>query len=107
ALYWATPSRFRNVMLLVAGLVFYGYAHAWYLALIAWAISTTYLSTNAMRWWPRHKRLWLAVAVAANLGALLAFKYSGFFTTTFGVGAAPGVIAAAMPLGLSFYALQV
>jgi D-alanyl-lipoteichoic acid acyltransferase DltB (MBOAT superfamily) len=108
--YWLLPWRAQNALLVLASLVFYGCVHRWLVALILVAATATYLATNGMAWWPRWSRLCLVAGVAANLGLLAAFKYFGFFVEALAGGETSATVVAglqvAMPVGLSFYTLQ-
>ena len=60
---------------------------------------------------PRTRRAWLLVSLTGNLGALVAFKYTGMFAEVwnwFGSDAAGGLVIPkwVLPLGISFYTFQ-
>ncbi len=96
AVYFAVPRRARNILLLLSGLVFYGFGEPKFLPLMAWTILRNYLLA---RWIARRLRkgkkakLWLIIAVILNIGQLAFFKYFDFF----GFG---------LPIGISFYTFQ-
>lgn len=62
---------------------------------------------------PRHRRLWLTLAVTANLLTLGFFKYYGFFVESLdtllhrlGVGAELPLFEVILPVGISFFIFQ-
>ncbi len=56
----------------------------------------------------RAKRLWLAIAIVANLSLLCFYKYLGFFTETINTvfNITIPVIEITMPIGISFFTFQ-
>jgi len=101
---WAPPER-RNLLLLIASYFFYGWWNVGYLGLIAGITLADYLvglrieaSSGTRRKW------WLGAGVGANLIVLLAFKYADFLSTALHTGLP--LLRLALPLGLSFHALQ-
>lgn len=99
ALYWLLPRRavLQNVVLLSASLVFYA---TWNVRLLPLFLGTTLLDWGCSliigREGHPHRRLALTVGLVNNLGALLWFKYAGFFAPELGM---------ALPLGISFYTM--
>ncbi len=79
ALYWALPHRWQNLLLLVASYAFYGWVHPWFLALIFATTFVDYWSAVGIERWPAHRRRFLWLSIASNLGLLGFFKYFGFF----------------------------
>jgi alginate O-acetyltransferase complex protein AlgI len=113
----AGSARRQNALLVVAGLVFYGW-HAWPLCglLLAYAV----IGYGGARWIhampetaPRRRRWALRLVVGALLAGLAVCKYVGFFrdvaaTALDGVGLPGGVpfVDFLLPIGLSFYCFQ-
>jgi alginate O-acetyltransferase complex protein AlgI len=105
----------RNVLLLAASYVFYGWWNPWYVLLM---FSITLVNFACARLMSRpeattRRRFWAAtVAVTFSLGALGYFKYLMFFQTNLNalltwLGTdALGVIQIALPMGISFYTFQ-
>ncbi len=112
ALYYLTPRRGRNAILLLASLVFYGWGEPVYLLLMLFTIALNYLCglrIAARRTQGRSAKPALVWAVILNLGLLAWFKYAGFLARTLrhlpGLGALP-IPAIALPIGISFYIFQ-
>ena len=103
--------RWRNLVLMVASLVFYAWGEpVWVLAMIA----STAVNYVAGRRIARSKsrgvrRLWLIIGVGASAALLFAFKYAAFFANTFLslFGSPARVPVLELPIGISFYTFQV
>ena len=112
ALYYLTPRRFRNTVLLLASLVFYGWGEPVYLLLMLFTIALNYvcgLRIAARKAEGRSAKPALIWAAVLNLGLLAWFKYAGFLARSLrllpGLGALP-IPAVALPIGISFYIFQ-
>jgi D-alanyl-lipoteichoic acid acyltransferase DltB (MBOAT superfamily) len=113
AIYWALGRRAQNVLLLVASYVFYGWVHAWFLALIAVSTIVDWAAALLIERQPSRKRAWLGLSLAANLGMLGVFKYFNFFAENVnevlgavGLGASLPALEILLPVGISFYTFQ-
>ena len=101
-LYYLCPRRYRNVLLLVSSLIFYGWGEPKYLLLMLVSILLNYfcgLAAGKRQMQQRSVRGVLIVGVVLNLGMLGFFKYGTFF---FG-SAFPDI---PLPIGISFYIFQ-
>ena len=101
-LYYLCPRRYRNVLLLVSSLIFYGWGEPKYLLLMLVSILLNYfcgLAAGRRQTQQRSVRGVLIVGVVLNLGMLGFFKYGTFF---FG-SAFPDI---PLPIGISFYIFQ-
>lgn len=99
-LYFLAPKRLRNLVLLVTGLLFYGWGEPRYVFLMVLTVAADYgFGLLVAR---RHSRLWLWVAVIFNLVILGFFKYYDFFASSVGLP----LIRLALPVGISFYTFQ-
>ena len=70
--------KFRNIVLLLFSLAFYGYGEPIYLILMILSIVINYFITLWMNK-SKHKKNWLIIDIVFNIGLLLIFKYSNFF----------------------------
>ena len=95
--YFVVPKGWRNGLLLVSSLIFYGWGEPKYLILMVASILAFYGFGLAIENGKR-KKLWLTLSVATGVGLLVVFKYAGFFTG--------GLISLALPIGISFYLFQ-
>ena len=106
--YYCFPRRWRNVFLLAANLVFYGWGEPWFLPIILVTAVANWLIGRRIAACAEAgtRRLWLGAALVLDLGMLVVFKYTGFLLDTMGLGqtlAKP----LPLPLGISFYTFQV
>ena len=108
AVYFLTPRRGKNAVLLLASLFFYGWGEPKLLSLMMFTIGVFYLCGLAIGRSETHKKAWLAVSVVIGVGLLGLFKYADFFLTS--VNAATGLslplLRLALPVGISFYTFQ-
>ena len=108
AVYFLTPRRGKNPVLLFASLFFYGWGEPKLLLLMIFTIAVFYLCGLAIGRSETHKRAWLLVSVCVGVGLLGLFKYADFFITS--VNAATGLslplLKLALPVGISFYTFQ-
>jgi len=107
--------RWRNILIVIASYVFYGWWDYRFLALILISTLIDYfagLGIENTDSTPKRK-LWLTISLAGNLGILGFFKYFDFFAQSLGVlfvrAGIPfetrtlGII---LPVGISFYTFQ-
>lgn len=85
-LYYLIPSiRWKNILLLLASLIFYAWGEPRYVILILLSILVNYVSGCLIGGFPRRNRvrsvLTLAGSVIFNLGLLVYFKYFRFWRT--------------------------
>lgn len=108
--YFLTPARWKNMVLLLASLVFYGWGEPKLLVLMVATIALFYACGLAMgrargrRW----KRVWLLLSLVGGLGLLGVFKYADFVLGTLNAltGGDLPLWHLALPVGISFYTFQ-
>ena len=100
--------KFRNIVLLLFSLAFYGYGEPIYLILMILSIVINYFMALWMNK-SKHKKNWLIIDIVFNIGLLLIFKYSNFFIDNinnifnFNVK----FLEISLPIGISFYTFQI
>jgi D-alanyl-lipoteichoic acid acyltransferase DltB (MBOAT superfamily) len=116
-LYWMVRNhlRARNILILIASYVFYGWWDYRFLSLLlfsclvdfAVALRIEQTSVDSKR------KRWLAVSLVSNFTILGFFKYYGFFVTSFsdllqsvGVPVRFSALNIILPVGISFYTFQ-
>ncbi len=98
----------KNLMLLLASLVFYAYEEPLYIFLMLFLSLCDYLWALAIQKVSAGKRILLAFAIVENLGILGIYKYLGFLIGLFNdlTGLEVAVPALALPIGISFFTFQ-
>ena len=111
AVYYLAPLKIRNLLLLLASLIFYAWGEPVYVVLMILSILLNYccgreIAANAEDERKAHRGMIFAVAV--NLALLFFFKYYGFFLEL--VNSVTSVELTyrelALPVGISFYTFQ-
>lgn len=111
ALYFISPVRLKNGVLLLASLFFYGWGEPRYLAFMLLSITQEYifgLLIEKYRGKGRTKAL-LTASVLFSLLLLGYCKYADFFISNFNLatGLSVPLLKIALPVGISFYTFQV
>ena len=114
ALYYTVPNRvYRNVILCVLSLIFYGWGEPSFVLLMIFSIAFNWLAGLLVGKYRNNKKRCKAVLVASvvlNLALLGVFKYTGFVVDTlkavfpFMRSYATPIIP--LPIGISFYTFQ-
>ncbi len=111
-IYFLVPGRFRNIVLLVGSLIFYGFGEPRYILLLIMSVLVNYFLARAMAANQHRntlKKLFLILAVLYDVGTLLFFKYSNFIVSNVEMVSGkefdfPRIM---LPLGISFYTFQI
>ena len=112
-LYWVSPFRYRNILLVVASFIFYG---SW-----SWGFLALMFFTGLVNWgtalWMGHTshRKWLLwITLLVNFLILGTFKYFNFFAenlmdflSLFHLSVDIHLLNIILPVGISFYTFQV
>lgn len=106
----------RNVFLLAASYIFYGWWDYRFLGLIAFSTAIDFLVGKAIHGTEKKldRKILLATSLLVNLGLLAYFKYANFFIESFAdfsqgiLGLEPNMssLAIILPVGISFYTFQ-
>ncbi len=103
----------QNRLLLAASYVFYGWVTPWFLILLVTSTTIDYWAALRMEADPAHKKRYLVLSIASNMGMLAYFKYANFFIdnvatilTTIGLPTSPHVLRVVLPVGISFFTFQ-
>lgn len=110
-LYFIIPFRYKNLLLLLASLLFYGWSEPIYVLLMLLSILIGYLSGIAIEQAKNTKKakLFLILAILFDLGMLGIFKYTDFFLVNINhlTGSSFKLLNIALPVGISFYTFQI
>ena len=109
-LYYCTPNKLKNFVLLLSSLVFYGWGEPKYLILMVSTILLFYVcgilieKSKTSLW----NKIWLSFSVVLSLLILAVFKYADFTIESFNkiTGLSLSLLRLALPVGISFYTFQ-
>jgi len=108
--YFSVPFRFKNAVLLLSSLIFYGWGEPKLLILMVFTITMMYLCGLAIEaaGSRKQKRFWLVVSCVVSLSLLGLYKYADFFLSSFNslTGLSLPLLKLALPVGISFYTFQ-
>ena len=108
AVYYVAPLKWRNLVLFVVSLAFYGWGEPKYISLMVVSILIAYIFGFFIeKYREKNKRLaklFLALSLVGNLSFLLFFKYYNFFAENIGFAQIEGLT---LPVGISFYTFQI
>ena len=112
-LYYISPGRIKNLVLLLGSLLFYAWGEPVYVLIMLFSTVFDYTNGRLIAFFKAGNRnLWakavLIVDICGNLGILGFFKYADFFIGTVNslTGAGIGLLQIALPIGISFYTFQ-
>lgn len=110
SVYFITPKRAKNAVLLLGSLFFYAWGEPRYILLMAAVIVIGYvfgilIEKNRER---RSGRVFTVLSVVSGVGLLAYFKYADFFVGSFNgvTGLSVPLLKIALPIGISFYTFQ-
>lgn len=109
---WIAPAALRRFVLLGASLVFYAWGVQEFLLVVMASTLVDWALARGMARGGRAANWLLGAGLAQNLGLLAYFKYGGFaseqaarLADVMGLSS-PGVIAVALPIGISFFTFE-
>jgi len=108
-LYFLSKKEYKNIVALVASLVFYAFGGHLFTFLLIGSVIMDFLVVRRMHTSKGDERKFLLVlSLFLNLGFLAYFKYSNFFIETVQLlaGSDGSFIKVALPIGISFFTFQ-
>ena len=105
-LYFITPRKYRNIILLLSSLIFYFYGEKSPLLIIACILNYFFgLLINKSK---NHKKIILGFGIILNLSLIAYYKYSNFFIENFNklLNVNVKYLSIILPLGISFFTFQ-
>lgn len=105
-IYFITPKKFKNYVLLIFSLIFYFFGEKWYVFLLIISCIINYICGLLIE--RKNKKIFLTIGLTINLGLLLYYKYTNFFIGTFNDIFKLGIstLEIVLPLGISFFTFQ-
>ena len=111
--YYLSPKKFRNFILLIASLIFYAWGEPVYILIMLFSTVFDYINgllIDKFQKKNQHKyaKIVLIVSVVGNLGIIGFFKYSDFLISNINslFNLNISLLAIALPIGISFYTFQ-
>ena len=81
SVYYLSPKKIRNIILLLFSLFFYYMGEKWYVLLLIFTCFVNYIAGLLMKKY--NAKIVLILGLIFNLGLLFYFKYTNFFLNTF------------------------
>jgi alginate O-acetyltransferase complex protein AlgI len=109
--YYLLPKGLRNVALLVASLLFYGWGEPKYILIMVFSTLFDYSNGRLLERFqerPKVRKAILILSLVVNLGLLAFFKYTDFAIENLNrlLGTGLPALRLALPIGISFYTFQ-
>ena len=108
-LYYCIPGiYYKNVLLVIASLLFYAYGEPVYILLIIISAGFNYIMARIIAYSSGRRKIYLFIDVIINIGLLLYFKYMVFFIETWNYisGQNLNIVYIKLPVGISFFTFQ-
>ena len=107
-IYYAVPKKFKNIILLIASMLFYFVGEPKYILLMIISILNTYIFGILISKYEKHSKLLLAISLCISAGFLIYFKYIDFVIENINLFLKNNLdlLYVALPVGISFYTFQ-
>ena len=107
-IYYLLPNRFRNVFLLLASLLFYGWGRPAHLLVLLCFIVIGFYAAKGITRYPQKAKMICTASCFYILGIFFFFKYGDFALASFNdlTKQSLPLLYIALPLGISFYVFQ-
>ena len=109
-LYFASNDKIKNIIILVASLIFYAWGEPKYILLMLLSIFINYIIGLILDKHRKHGKLILIIDIAINIGLLGYFKYYNFFACNLNKLINNNFLSLksiVLPIGISFYTFQI
>lgn len=113
-IYYVSPKKLKNTVLLTASIIFYGWGEPKYLVLMAVSILQGYIFGILIELFKNRQKnisakISLILTITISLALLGYFKYSNFFIDNFNsvTGLSVPLLKISLPIGISFYTFQI
>lgn len=108
AIYYIVPKKVKNIVLLIASLLFYFVGEPKYIILMAISIISTYTFGLLIDKYEKHSKLLLVLSICVSAGFLVYFKYIDFVIENINLflNNKLDLLYVALPVGISFYTFQ-
>ena len=108
-IYFITPKKYKNIILLIASLVFYFYGEPKYVFLMITEIIIAYIGAILIDKYNNQSKNILITTIFIHVFLLIIFKYTDFIIQTINdiSNANIKLLNIALPIGISFYTFQI
>ena len=108
-IYFITPKKYKNIILLIASLLFYFYGEPKYVFLMILEIIIAYIGTILIDKYKNQNKNILIITLFIHVFLLIIFKYTDFIIQTINdiSNANIKLLNIALPIGISFYTFQI
>ena len=108
-IYFLTPKKYKNIILLIASLVFYFYGEPKYVFLMIIEIIIAYIGAILIDKYKNQSKNILITTLFIHIFLLIIFKYTDFIIQTINdiFNANIKLLNIALPIGISFYTFQI
>ena len=108
AIYYIVPHKLKNIILLIASLVFYAYGEPKYVVIMMISIVITYIFGILIGKYEKYKKIFLILSISASIGVLTYFKYINFIIENINLWLSNKIdfLYVVLPIGISFYTFQ-
>lgn len=109
AVYFFAREKLRNVILLLASLLFYAWGEPKNVWIMVASVVVNYVLGLLIEKKEARKKVFLVICVVYNIGVLFLFKYLNFAVDTWNslAGANIQIARIALPIGISFFTFQI
>jgi len=107
-IYYIVPNKWKNMILLLASLIFYFWGEPKYVLVMIASIASTYIFGILMDKYKKHSKLFLILSICVSTGILIYFKYMNFLIQNINLWLSNKIdfIYVVLPIGISFYTFQ-
>ena len=108
-IYFITPKKYKNIILLIASLLFYFYGEPKYVFLMIFEIIIAYIGAILIDKYKNQSKNILIITLFIHVFLLIIFKYTDFIIQTINdiSNANIKLLNIALPIGISFYTFQI
>ena len=108
-IYFITPKKYKNIILLIASLLFYFYGEPKYVFLMILEIIIAYIGAILIDKYKNQSKNILIISLFIHVFLLIIFKYTDFIIQTINdiSNANIKLLNIALPIGISFYTFQI
>ena len=104
--YYITPTKYKNIILLIFSLLFYSLGEPKYIIILILSCIINYYLSKLLN--KKYKKIILIIAIIYNIGQLFIFKYTDFFISNINTIFKSNISLTyiIMPIGISFFTFQ-